>query len=960
MESSKLKDLDEVAEGAMREIYAYGIAMIRKLDDRKHAEPITSLKGKSPRVVKLPQPLAQLACSGLLEKIEVALLGNYKPGEVLLIYATDEEEELTEEIMKDQELYSSYYNALLFGNIPDEITSDAYIGYICLDNKTFKLNHKRYVKITGAELLDVPFDDDSANQYKYKTHPAEYRNITVQSDIIRIPLSKMGWENLENDEIFLLGWEKRFEGFNTFNPSQYRYRFYSEEKQKLYAVSALAEDEDEMDAERPVGQYQNGNGLKFLGFDLTKMEEVDEWEKDIAPTDEGDVYKRVVTDCLERGDNLFVTGKAGTGKTYQLKHTIVPECRRLHKNFVILAPTGIAAKNAGEGETYKCCTIHSFLHLPLSPYLPNVRIPKLYALNEEERRMVNMLDVIIIDEISMVRCDMFDAIDDVLRHYRKNDRPFGGVQMIVIGDLYQLMPVAKEEEWEKLKKYYKTAFFFSSKVFDRTRFPILELKKVYRQSNGDFIDMLNNIRVGNITPYLMEKVNKRLNERFNPAMHEGYIRLCALNKSAWYYNKCRLDEIDRPEYPFKAITKGFVPKEEYPTDYKLILKEGCRVMFVHNDNEGEQYVNGTLGTVKQLWDDHILVVTDEGKRVHVGRQNWDFYKYHINKQTNEIEPILLGSFCQYPLKLAWAITIHKSQGLTFKKAVIDVSRAFADGQVYVALSRCSNYHQMVLSSRISEKKIKVNSDVKAFLDKAEKIEVENEEIDQEDSVPNQYKSTLWMVNDGLTVEQMAKESGLRVEIIYSHLAKLIESGHISLAQFLSEEKTNAIRKAVAKVGVNAPLKTIRNCCNVDVLFGEINLVIADFKRQGIDVDEDEDSEEEDTAEDSMEAESEWHFVESVPFKKTSKRFLSYECRVVLSAWGYYLEVTGDYIKMGNYPEGFNEREGSVWIKRAQDAKGQRMVHESNGKSHLIGYLREKENVIIYTNPNGEEFTITIE
>lgn len=656
-----------------------------------------------------------------------------------------------------------------------------------------------------------------------------------------------------------------------------------------------------------------------------------------------DKYGAKALELVMNGKSLFITGKAGTGKTTVL-HEVSSQCKKNNKNVVVLAPTGVAAKNAGG------VTIHSFLHLPLGPYIPGMRMHKLYALNEEEITIVNKIDLMIIDEVSMVRCDLLDEIDDVLRHYRKNKLPFGGIQIVMFGDLYQLMPVAPDEDWEKLKEKYESPYFFSSKILQKMDCPMFELKIIHRQDERNFVTLLNNVRLGHVSSTELKELEGRYRKDFIPKDDEGYIRLTTHNWRSKSYNNRRLEELPGNSYEYKAYIEDFFPKEEWPTNYVLELKIGARVMFIKNDNEYGLYVNGTLGTVISLRDKSVVVRTDEGYEIDVERQTWDFYRYHINKKTKEIEAILCGSFKQYPLKLAWAVTIHKSQGLTFDKVVIDAGRAFTYGQVYVALSRCRRFHGIVLVSPITSKIIKTDPIVSEYMKSVTRIEIDGEESDE----PIKHLSsihgaqrTLWMIKDGLNPQQIAEESKQRIEIIYGHIAQLIEEGEVDIKAFVANDIYKSVISAINQVGIDAHLKEIKALCKNHTKYADIRMVIADLKRQGY--------EEEPNDSDN---ESEWHFVESVPFVKSSKRFLSYDCRVVLSSLGYYLEVTGDYIKLGDYPNGYSSKKGNIWIKKPVNRLGFRVVHDNESNAHFIGYVREEENLIVFTNPDNEVFTIT--
>lgn len=375
-------------------------------------------------------------------------------------------------------------------------------------------------------------------------------------------------------------------------------------------------------------------------------------------------------------------------------------------------------------------------------------------------------------------------------------------------------------------------------------------------------------------------------------------------------------------------------------------------MFVRNDNEYENYVNSTLGTVTALDEYGITVRTDEGITVNVEKQRWTYYEYHINKKTKEIETIPCGTFTQYPLKLAWAVTIHKSQGLTFDKVIIDVGNAFTFGQVYVALSRCTSLEGVVLVSPVTAKNISTDPLVVNFMKSAPRID--SDAMEKPIRLPvsvRKCRQTLKMLQEGVLPEQIATRRGLTTGTIYGHIALLIEYGYADVNSFVDTKSYNSIVDAIRKVGVRSPLSKIKTECIDSVAYTDIKMVIADIKRQGT---EDEYGNSDEKQQDN----SEWYFVDDVPFTLTSKRFLSYDCRVVFSPLGYYLEVTGDYIKLGDYPEGYTCNNPDIWIKKPKDEKGFQIVHKAQGNTYLIGYLREETDVIIFTTPYGKEFKIT--
>ncbi len=406
--------------------------------------------------------------------------------------------------------------------------------------------------------------------------------------------------------------------------------------------------------------------------------------------------------------HMFLTGRAGTGKT-----TFLRELRTtLPKRMVVVAPTGIAAINA------QGTTIHSFFQLPFGPCVPGVQIQKnkRYQFRKQKLRLLRTIDLIVIDEISMVRADVLDAIDQILRQYRDRSKPFGGVQMLMIGDMQQLPPVVKEDEWKLLGPHYATPYFFSSLVLQKAEFVTVELTHVYRQSDPLFLDILNKVRTNNADNDTLALLNKRYIPRFAPPKEDGYIRLTTHNNQADDINRRELDALATPSHTFRAIVNGDFPESAYPTEEKLTLKAGAQVMFVKNDTStAKEYYNGMIGEVVDICGDTISVMPVSGDTaIEVGHERWENIKYTIDEKTKEIVEDVAGTFSQYPLKAAWAITVHKSQGLTFAKAIIDVHMSFAHGQTYVALSRCKTLEGMVLSAPIPRSAIINDTNVTLF------------------------------------------------------------------------------------------------------------------------------------------------------------------------------------------------------------------------------------------------------
>lgn len=413
----------------------------------------------------------------------------------------------------------------------------------------------------------------------------------------------------------------------------------------------------------------------------------------------------------DTGISVFLTGKAGTGKTTFLRKLK----ELLPKRMVVLAPTGVAAINAG-GQT-----IHSFFQLPFGPFVPGAASysegNKKFKMSKQKKNLIRTLDLLVIDEISMVRADLLDQIDDALRRYRDASLPFGGVQLLLIGDLMQLSPVAKADEWQLLSEHYDTPYFFSSRALSGISYVTVELTHIYRQQNREFIDLLAKVRDGNLDARCVNLLNSRYMPGFNPEA-PGWIRLTTHNASAQLHNDQRLAMLPAPALDFRAKVSGDFPQMSYPADEVLRLKEGAQVMFVKNDPSGRHdYYNGKIGTISLINGDHIEVVCDDSvEPIKVDPVEWENTRYSIDPDTKAIREEKIGSFIQYPLRLAWAITVHKSQGLTFDRAVLDINASFAHGQTYVALSRCRSLEGLVLSSPISPSSVITDRTVNAFID----------------------------------------------------------------------------------------------------------------------------------------------------------------------------------------------------------------------------------------------------
>lgn len=421
--------------------------------------------------------------------------------------------------------------------------------------------------------------------------------------------------------------------------------------------------------------------------------------------------------------NIFLTGKAGTGKTtflHKLKDQSLKRC-------VIVAPTGVAAINA------KGVTIHSFFQLPFGPIVPNEELNTSGFNRKFSKTKINIiksLDLVIIDEISMVRADLLDGIDKTLRRFRDKTKVFGGVQVLMIGDLQQLSPVVKENEWYILKSYYNNAFFFSSISYQKSNPITVELKHIYRQDNPKFIDILNEIRTNSLSQSSANELNKRYKPNYTPDNGEGYISLTTHNNRAEKTNNLELEKLKGKSKTYIAKIQGKFPELSYPNKEELVLKVGAQVMFVKNDSSPEKhYFNGKIGKVILLDKDEIIVkCPDDDFNITVTPEEWQNINYTVDKETKAITENKIGSYTQMPLRLAWSITIHKSQGLTFEKAIIDAQAAFAHGQTYVALSRCKSLEGLVLKSKIDSNQIITDSNVLSFTKNAEINQPDEQEL----------------------------------------------------------------------------------------------------------------------------------------------------------------------------------------------------------------------------------------
>ncbi|KKB52709.1 hypothetical protein HMPREF1212_00865 [Parabacteroides sp. HGS0025] len=487
------------------------------------------------------------------------------------------------------------------------------------------------------------------------------------------------------------------------------------------------------------------------------------------------------------GTHLFLTGKAGTGKTTFLKRLKEVSPKRM----IVVAPTGVAAINAGG------VTIHSFFQLPFGPYIPSVSAAGNQSNNYSNKfsrdkiNIIRSLDLLVIDEVSMVRADLLDAISDVLCRYKDRTKPFGGVQLLLIGDLQQLAPVAKDEDWNLLKDHYASTFFFDSKALSESTYFSIELTHVYRQSDSVFINLLNNIRENCFDDETLQQLNRRYIPDFNPDDKQGYITLTTHNYQAQQINNRKLAELPGKSYRFTAEINNDFPEYSYPTDDNLELKCGAQVMFVKNDSSGDhRYYNGKIGKIVFINPNKITVVGEDGNEIQVEKETWSNVKYTINQETKEITETIAGTFSQYPLKTAWAITIHKSQGLTFEHAIIDASAAFSHGQVYVALSRCKTLEGLVLSSPITRNAMIKDLRIQEFSSSVAEKQPGKEQLEK--AQQHYFEELVTELFNFGSIQQRLQYAAY---MVYTHLQKLYPELNTQYAN-----TRDAFRSVITEVG----------------------------------------------------------------------------------------------------------------------------------------------------------------
>ena len=617
--------------------------------------------------------------------------------------------------------------------------------------------------------------------------------------------------------------------------------------------------------------------------------------------------------------SIFLTGKAGTGKTAFL-HRL-----RMHssKRMVVVAPTGVAAINA------KGVTMHSFFQMPFGPILPDTDLNASTTFNRKFNKtkinIIKSMDLLVIDEVSMVRCDLLDAIDRTLRRFRNKNKVFGGVQLLMIGDLQQLSPVIKEQEWGLLSHVYKNGFFFSSHAFQQCAALTIELKHIYRQENPEFIKILNAIRNNQLDDKLAQELNKRFIPNFTPKPDEGYISLTTHNNKAEATNKAELAKLKSKTFTYNAKVDGKFPEYSYPNKELLELKVGAQVMFIKNDSSPEKrYFNGKIGQIKHLDSDEVVVhCPDDDYSIIVKPEIWENINYSVDVETRGITEEKIGSYTQMPLRLAWSITIHKSQGLTFEKAIIDAEGAFAHGQTYVALSRCKSLDGLVLKSKIQTNHIISDSNIATFNAYAEQHKPNNKVLEK-----SEKEFQLGLIADMFDFYVFLHPVNRVLDIYYKN--KTIIEGPVEKTFLSIKESLTNFLKVVN--GFNSQLKKF---CETEGLAEKSELIQERFKK----------------AIEYFKSETETHLAK--PLKTfsftTDNQAIGSELTKHIDNFEELLVVKAIYFN--GLINGFNTqqfldlRTKSVFVDKEKPKKHRKMVVEGTSNVELFEKLRILRNTI---------------
>lgn len=515
-------------------------------------------------------------------------------------------------------------------------------------------------------------------------------------------------------------------------------------------------------------------------------------------------YHDVQTLIDQTNTSVYMTGRAGTGKSTFLRHIV----KHTKKKTVILAPTGIAAVNVGG------VTIHSFFKVPLHPFaLDDVnftnpqRLKERQKFNKEKIKLLNEIELIVIDEVSMVRADLLDFIDLILRTYtQKHHTPFGGKQLLLVGDAFQLEPVVKHEDWDILRRFYTSPYFFDAQVFKKIELVQIELQKVYRQKESHFLNILDRVRLNTASLSDVEQINNRVIPNFVPTSGQMFITLTTTKATADQINETKLNEIAQPPHTYVGTITGEFPETSYPTNLNLTLKTGAQVVFIKNDTERRWY-NGTIAKICDMEDDGVWAEDENGNKFFVETDIWENVRYKYDEKKHKVVEEVLGSFKQLPLRLAWGITIHKSQGLTFDHVIIDIGRgAFAYGQTYVALSRSRTLEGIVLKSPLTPRDIMTNSTVLAFASEANNKQLIEKQITTAHATQlyttaskafaqKQYKQAIEKLFDALTL-QPADLKNDAIRRLISKKLNIINLLEKEIEHLINEKKEN--KKAVAE------------------------------------------------------------------------------------------------------------------------------------------------------------------